>query len=256
MPERREGFSPQEGTSSPTTEKRKGRGRRERRRKDRERKGRTGGSDTEKVTVVPRPGSEKHPDPTPDVSSTPPVTSGTTASTPDTSRASGTTKPPDVVKADARAPSVDVSDDDDDDDGDVAVPTTSAPSPSPTSSLDSATPVSDKDTRYIFIPGGEGIDDKAKKWLQKGGRGLGFLGLGSLGVLAHLFRITARTAHQAYDGILYFAEKALYEHSGAKNTIPWKWFLTPPEEPEYLKAKKRLEEMQKRSGGGGGDKRR
>ncbi len=79
-----------------------------------------------------------------------------------------------------------------------------------------------------------------------------------MGVLAHLFRITARTAHQAYDGILYFAEKALYEHSGAKNTIPWKWFLTPPEEPEYLKAKKRLEEMQKRSGGGGGggDKRR
>ena len=254
MPESREGFSPPERTDSSTTEKRKGRGRRDRRRKDRERQGSAGGSDTEKVTVVPRPGSEKHPGSTPDVSSTPPVTSGTTSS-PDRSRSSGTAKPPDATKTDTRAPSVDTSDDDDDD-GDAAVSTPLDSPASPTSSLDSAIPVSDKDTRGIFIPEGEGVGDKAKKWFQKGGRGLGFLGLGSLGVFAHLFRITARTAHQAYDSILYFAEKALYENSGVNKTIPWKWFVKPPEEPEYLKAKKRLEEMQKRSGGGGGDKRR
>jgi hypothetical protein len=83
---------------------------------------------------------------------------------------------------------------------------------------------------------------------------LGFLGFGILGTLAHAFRVFARTAHQVYDGVLYSAEKFMYEHSGAKNTIPWKWFIKEPEEPEYVRAKKRLAEMQKRTGSGGGSK--
>lgn len=252
MAERPGGGRPEgaEPTSATREERNRDRKRGKNRRRDRRRGGRTGEGGAAEIEVVRRPGAK------PEASSTPaaptpeaPVTTPTTS--PDTTRPAAS---PDTSKGapDTRPPSVDTADDDDDS---VDTPATSpTPPSSPLPTPPPAPTAGAGDIRYIFVPGGEGIDDKAKKWFGLGGKGLGFLGLGILGSLAHVFRVAARTTHHVYDGALYYMEKFVYENSGAKNTIPWKWFIKEPSEPEYIKARKRLEEMQKRTGGGGGKK--
>lgn len=193
--------------------------------------------------------------PAPDVS-TPPAPapdSAPTIATPDTRPAADPVAPPDVVVV----PPPDLhrlSLDDEDDDASVAapspVPLAPPMTPPDVASFDlGATDPDAPDLHYVFLPGEKGIDDKAVGALKKAGRGLGFAGVGVLGLLGHGVRITAKKTHHAVDGLLYVLEKWMYDHSGSKTTIPWKWFTKEPEEPEYQKAKKRAEELIKRGTG-------